>query len=904
MAAGEPFVGRGDELAVLADAWRDARAGRSSLVLVWGEPGIGKTALIRRFLDTETSAGAIVLRAACDAGEVGLPFGVVGQLAVDVPAAVRGPLLTAGPPAAADPLAVGAELLTALGELQASGPVVVVVDDAQWADDPSAGALAFGARRLRTDQVLILLGVRQPEPPELPWWDRMSPHAPPRRIELGGLGAEEIMELGTAVGGHPFTAEAARRLAEHTGGHPMHAASLLRELPSPVLLDVSTPLPAPRSLATLVLVRVAALSPLAQDLVLAAAVLGSRCPVGHAVALAGVPDPAAVLDEVVTAGLLAEVVATGGRDMAFPHQLLRAAVYGDIPPGRRRALHRAAAELVGGAAGLAHRVAAAIGPDPTLAAGLEALARDDRAAGRWRSAADHLLAAADLSGSPEERATRVVAGVATMLAGGDLAGALRREPEVRALPETPARSRVLGRLEASTGRLRDARMSLTAALAAAGEDDAGRASAATHLALLSFVEGDADAAAELSARALRWSPPSEDVPVARFVRMVAEVVRGGPSAVIPISRSDGHTAEEIALRGVLALWREDAATAADVLSAVVHDGSAGFSLQGRVLLLAQLSEAQYRTGDWDGATANGEVAVSLARDAGVVMGTGTTNALASYVASGRGVWDVATARVEAASAMTRVLPWWGGRAYAATSAAVLAQARGDHAAMVEALRPFADPDVGGPVGRAGILPWRALRVEALLGVGRLEEADAELAVLEERATLRPPGWSALEAARLRAELTERRDGPAKAREAYERALDLADHVRAEPSRAWLEIAYGRHLIAAGERRPGVDLVRTAHERLGHLGALPFLERSDGLLRAAGLHQPTAGGPLGLTSQEVAVARLVAEGMTNQEVGASLYVTSRTVAFHLSNIYAKLGISSRRQLAGYLPDVRS
>ena len=97
----------------------------------------------------------------------------------------------------------------------------------------------------------------------------------------------------------------------------------------------------------------------------------------------------------------------------------------------------------------------------------------------------------------------------------------------------------------------------------------------------------------------------------------------------------------------------------------------------------------------------------------------------------------------------------------------------------------------------------------------------------------------------------------------------------------------------------MDLLRTAHARLGRLGAAPFLDRCDALLRAAGLHPPAAGGTLELTPQELAVARLVAEGRTNQEAGAALFVTGRTVAFHLSNIYAKLGVSSRRELAALL-----
>jgi ATP/maltotriose-dependent transcriptional regulator MalT len=246
-----------------------------------------------------------------------------------------------------------------------------------------------------------------------------------------------------------------------------------------------------------------------------------------------------------------------------------------------------------------------------------------------------------------------------------------------------------------------------------------------------------------------------------------------------------------------------------------------------------------------------------------------------------------------------LLPWWGARAHAATAQAILAQARGDHAAMHDALAAYDDPAVHDAVDRIGVLPWRALRVEAALGLGRVDEAQVALAALDERLAGRSPCWSAVEAARLRCEIAELQEAPAAARRAYERAMALAEDVPAELARARLEMAFGRFLLATGERRPAVDLLRTAHARLDRLRAAPFLDRCDELLKAAGLHPPSAGGALDLTPQEVAVARLVAEGRTNQEAGAALFVTGRTVAFHLSNIYAKLGVSTRRELAAEL-----
>ena len=908
MSGGEAFVGRVDELAALVGELDRARSGQPRLLWLGGPAGIGKTSLIRRLLAARPDVR--VLWSGGDEDETGLPFGVLGQLVADLPERLGGPLLAEGPAPDADPLAVGAELLAVLGALQAVGPVVVVVDDAHWVDDASGRALAFVIRRLRHDQVLIVGAVRDDGRRESGWWERgLAQERLVHRLVLDGLDAAEIVQLSAAVGGPALTPEAARRLRDHTGGHPMHATALLAELPPDALVDTSRILPAPRSFASLVLVQVAKLSPTAQDLLVAAAVLGRRSVLSDVVALAAGPDPLAALDESVRAGLLEEVPTGTGHTVVFPHELVRAAVYADLPPARRHALHEAAARLIGGTAGMGHRIAAAVGPDPDLAAELTALGRDELGARLWRQAADRMMAAAELSGTPEERAARLVLAVDTMLAGGELGRALRAEPDLRALAaDTPGIDHVLGRLEALTGRFRMARTTLTRALHAAAEDPGGRAVAAAHVGLVSLIEGDAAAAAELTARALASVSRPEVAPLARFVHVLALAVQGRhDEAERELARRRSRpdpaaAAEAQAMSGILALWTGDADAAVTALSEVGREGSPPMSVQGRILVLSQLAEAQYRVGDWDGGAANGALAVSLVRDAGVLLGGGVANALASHVASGRGAWDTAQERVTAATVAAQLLPWWGARAHAATAQAVLAQARGDHPAMDEALRTFSDPAVRDPVDRVGVLTWRALHVEALLGLGRMDAAEGALVELEQRVAGRAPGWPALEAARLRCELTETRAAPVAVRRAYERAMTLAEQIPAELSRARLAIGYGRYLLAAGERRRAVDLLRAAHERLERLGAVPFLVRCDELLRAAGLHPPMAGGALELTPQELAVARLVVEGRTNQEAGTALFVTGRTVAFHLSNIYAKLGVSSRRELTAHLSDV--
>ena len=865
----EIFVGRAHELAAMNAELEHARSGRPRVLRLSGPAGIGKTTLIQRLLTDRTDVR--VLWASGDVAETGLPYGVVGQLLADLPHRVV-------PALDADPIAVGAELLAVLGELEGAGPVVLVLDDAQWMDDASARALVFAVRRLRRDQVLVVLGTREHLPAG---WERVGHE----HVPLAGLRAEEIVELAETAGAAALSPAAGRRLRDHTDGHPLHVRSLLAELSPAELADTSRILPAPRSFAALVLVRVAKLGPSAQGLVLAAAVLGTRSALADAVALADVPDPLGGLDEAVKAGLLTEALSDTGHDVVFAHELVRAAVYADLSPARRHALHRAAAAKLDGDVALQHRIAAAVGPDTALATELATRGRADLDGQRWRQAADRLVAAAELSDVPAERSSRLAAAVGAMITDGDLSRALRHEADLRASGQVS----VLGRLEAMTGRIAAARETLTAALALS--DDAA---ATAHLALVALVEGDAAAAAERAREALTNDPPSEVVGLARFVRIVG-LVAAGRHADARAELAGPADAESAALTGLVTLWADDPAGAAAILASLVRDGaSPTTSVRARVLLLAHLAEAHYRLGDWDAAAANGGLAVSLARDAGVLLGTGMANALASYVASSRGDWETATARVTAATAAAAALPWWGARLHAASAQAVLAQARGDHAAMEKALRAYTDPAARGSVDRLGLLPWRTLQVEALLGLHRVAEAEEALAALEERS----PVWSAVDAARLRCAITEIR-APERARAAYADAMAVAERVPAALARARLETAYGRHLLDGGDRRGAIDLLRSAYERLEHLRAAPFLAHCAELLHAAGLHTPAAGGALALTTQELAVARLVAEGRTNQETGTALFVTSRTVAFHLSNIYAKLGVSSRRELAARL-----
>src|SRR5215472_7327987 len=451
----EPFVGRDADLATLAEACVQASSGRTGIISVEGPAGIGKTALVRAFL-TVTSPVAVI-SAGGDEAEATVPWGVLSQLDRGVAAARCALLRRIGELTPdVDPLAAGRVLYDTLGAVSSQGLAVVVVEDLQWIDRPSAVALRFALRRLADERVLAVVTTRLQGSAFDAEWRRLFDDRG-TRLRMVGLAVPEVAQLLSALGGKPVSWPSARQLWRHTGGNPLYIRCLVEEL-GPVMLTGATGLlPAPRSLAALLTGRMAACALETQDLISATAVLGEHCPLTLAASLAGTPFPVSALEEAQAAGLLMENYCEGVRHVEFPDPMMRAAIYLSLSPPRRASLHLCAARLCAGTVALSHRMAAASGPDSALATELTELAEAESAAGRYGSAAGHLMSAAGLIPEPALREDRVLAACTLWLRSGAAHEVSSRRGLLEELLPSPMRDHLLGSLAQLEGRPNEAR---------------------------------------------------------------------------------------------------------------------------------------------------------------------------------------------------------------------------------------------------------------------------------------------------------------------------------------------------------------------------------------------------------------------------------------------------------------
>ncbi len=890
-------MGREVELGTLRSELACAVAGRPRVVFVEGDAGVGKSSLLSCFCG-ETD-GACVLRAAGEESERLFAYGVIGQL-------LGGEL----PDGSLNALAVGMRLLSVIDRAQSSGAVaVVVVDDVHWAVHQSVGALLFALRRLGADRVLALVSGRPGEFVGGQGWARFVAGDPrATRVRLGGLAAGDVRALADVLGMGPLPMPVASRLVEHTGGNPLACRALLEELGPGGLRRADVVLPAPRAFASVVLSRLSALSGSAQRLVTAAAVLGERCELRSAAELGELDDPLNALEEALAAGLVREEGVGAGLVVSLSHPLTRAAIYGDLGPTTRRRLHSRAAAMSPPAFALPHRVAASAGVDDALAHDLEAAASAARGQGQYGRAAAWLEQAATVAGSGAERERLLLAALDVLVSSADVGGGLALLERMGDVAESALRGALVGELDLLAGRgarLEAHLLQVWGAHDRVRERVAG-ARAATTLATYLLVSGRLSEASVWAGRGLDAGSgdPNLEAVCGGLIVWCDVWFRGSeglrrldhlPSdpAEVPLELTEG-----LWLRGVARLLCDELLGAVEDLRTVAARVRAGVAIRNPSQSLGFMADAEYRLGRWDDAVVHGELAVSLSHDADRAWDYAFVHSYAAFVPAARGDLVVASAHVDAARAAAQTFGVATAAATAATPWTALADARGDYADVLEAAAEIRQTGRAELLGRPGMLDWQQLEIDALLNLNRREQARCALEQLEVVAERVRLTSALLSAAGLRGRLAAAEGDHDGADAAFAEAWGHAEGLPIPFRVAWLGLADGRRLRLAGRRRDAIAALHVARGLLVALGARPYLDRCDDELLACGVpHAGKTADPLAeLTQSELAVARLVASGATNREVAAELFISVKTVEFHLRHVYAKLAIRSRTALA--------
>lgn len=908
------LVGRAQEQAVIGDLIGRARAGTSSTVVLIGDVGIGKTSLLDHA--AETADGCLVLRACGLAGERDLSYVVLADLIAplldDLPslpprqAAVLEGALALGPPTGADRFAVAVAVHSLLSVAAERLPLAVLVDDCQWVDPSSLDCLAFAVRRLEADPVALVFAVRSGEQagPALAALEGVP------RLDVGPL-AEADAALLVARSAPDASRVRIEETAERAQGNPL---ALIELAGSPVLSPVQ-PASIGERLAAAFADELDAMPERTREALDVVAVMGDPRP-GPVLALLlslGI-DPAS-LEPAEDAGILR---ASPGR-LAFRHPLMQSVSYQRVPAARRRHLHQAVARWLGDQSGggdaerrVWHATAGALGPDESLARELELLSEGASARSSAATAVRLLEQAADMSESPRARTLRLVRAADTAQAAGLLGDASQLLDRALADPGdadlvVPARY-LRCRIDMWRGlpvEGRDALRELAHTQAHVAPREAAEMYAAA--ALTSIFLGEANAALECMDRATALVDRPSLTAVEAIDALVALVTGHGArgtrsleGALKVLDPAAALSTHQEPLIVALALYaRGDVPAALAEVERTIRAVREASALGLLPFQLSRLSFIQMTAGHWSGALSSAHEGLDLARQTGWHTEVPMALAALARVEGGMGREDDCRAHAHELLEIGRFVGLGVLSAYASSALGLLALGRGDVADAASHLEQVRDFATGHGLVDNPLLPWATDLADAYAMAGEPDAAEEILSGLDgedER-----PGALARTAAveRVRGRLA---GDPDEAAEHLARSVVLA-------GRAGAPFEQGRSLLAQGQLRRRSRQPRLARQPLAaalahfeQLGAHPWSEQARTELRASGTPVESKSPDLAqLTAQELTVARAVAQGWSNKQAAERLFLSVRTVEFHLSSTYRKLGINRRAQLVRHFPD---
>jgi DNA-binding CsgD family transcriptional regulator/tetratricopeptide (TPR) repeat protein len=886
-------VGLSAELARLGELADRAEAGELVVAVVEGVSGQGKSTLLRMFLASRPSARIVALGA--------LPW------ERDQPGALLERLLTAldAPPveSTAGLLEAAARLTAAWGGCAELAPLIVAIDDAHAADPLSLRAI--GSSVVRTEGPLLLLLVRGTDPAPAREITEVFDRLPSVPVPLRPLSAEQTRTLAARLAGVDLPLPVARRLAEHAGGIPQHLVEILRDTPPVRWSDWQIRLPAPAGEQARVDDALAGCSPPARALVEGAAVLGPSPVLADAAAIGRVGEAVAALDEAARAGLLIPRTGHGLDLLTFPGRFVRGAVYAGLAPARRHELHHRAAEVVTDPTDrLRHRIEAAPLPDPALADELVALARQKSAEGAWAVAAGALTDAARISRNRADRESRLLAAVDALAGAGLLGQAVDALPDVEALPSGPHRDATLAYVAIQRGRRREAEAYLETAWRGRGTDRASAAVVCQRNVLHALADWRGDDLVQWAGRAVEHAAPGSPPAIeSRAVVGLGHAARGDidqaftdyRAAIRDNPSGPQHQRARMGL-GWLHLARDNPEEARRELEYAVPTVRQTGSNRISLWALAWLARTRFVLGDWDGALQSVDQAEILLDATGLEFLRPLVHWTGAQVRSLRGEHRAAERHQRQATASEHdytvmTVP-------ALLTLSYLAEAASDHHAVLRHLAPLATRRPRAGLDEPGFWPWHDHYAMALVLTGRLTEADEFLAPLERLAGDRGHRSCAARLHVVRGRLHAARGDVDEGGLSFDRARALLAELPMPYESARVDYVHGLALRRAGRRRDAADRLTVARQGFVALGARVLVERCDRELKTgrkigSGTASPHSAA---LTQQEQTIASLVATGMSNREVAAELLLSVKTVQFHLTRVYTKLGVRSRSELA--------
>ncbi|MGH3129041.1 MAG: ATP-binding protein [Gaiellaceae bacterium] len=917
-------VGRDAELGALRDFVTGISDGASALVLE-GEAGMGKTTLWRAGVEDALHAGLCVLRAEPAESETALSFSGLGDLLDPVleealeplPAGQRSALARAlvleevdGPPP--DAHAAGVALLNALRGLANTRDVLVAIDDVQWLDVASAGALAYALRRLRDEHICVLLARRTGVENLLSDELRRTPRC--GDLNVGPLDPAALSQVVNVHLGVALPRPLLSEVHQASGGNPFYALEIVRTLTrSGVSVEAGKPLPVPDSLHDLVHGRLLALPLHSRDFLVAAA--------AHAHPTISATEAASGVDRAIglAPAVEARIVEVDGDRIRFTHPLLAAGAYETADLSRRREIHASLAERLEEPEARAWQLAASVErPDEDVATVLEGAAQHARARGAPRPAALLLDRASALTPSDraEEGVRRAVDAAYLHFESGD---SPRAEAQLEQVIASLGPGRDRARAVTQLGRVRSDRSLAEAvalfsqALDEAEGDPQILASAHEGVAISLFFSherlGQSIRHSELAAELARDLRDDALAGEALGSQLLAETILGLTSATATSERAlalqdaarEQLTRERIRRQPLVCVaacwrWTNEVAQACDVLRELLERAVEVGDESSRPLLLMLLGEAECALGQLDSARMRALEGRELAEQSGQYTLRTYHLALESLVEAHRGREQRARS---AAREALELVPGTGARLAELLVTRALGHlelALGAPSEAVAHLEPFLVFVRREAIVEPGFIPFVVDHVEALIELGRQSEAVELLDWYEDNAERLDRVSALANCARCRGMLAAQAGELDAAVAAYEQALEL--HARVD-----LPLDRGRTLLSLGATQRRMKRRREARATLDEalavfegMGAALWAERARGELKRISGRAATPGA---LTPAEERVAALVVQGKTNKEVAAALFLSDRTVEGHLAHVFGKLGIRHRSELAGAL-----